>query len=745
MKEQKIIKVKMLSTNKIMQKFVSFLIVFTMLAPAFLLPFVPHQAKAQDASVPVADWASRKLLGTVSTTSGTTATKQTLSWAQKLLEQTLKILAKKLLADMTQATVNWINSGFHGSPLFLENPESFFKDIAKWQVKQFVDMIGYDDFRFPFGKQTALNVIASYKNQFGINAQHTLSKVINDPDLFIQYQDFNRSGWDGFLINTQYPQNNYLGFNMMVQESLGSQLTGTLQAPAEKVRDVLQQGMGFLSPQTCPSNPSYNNGANEFLKPSYKSPPYTGTTAADSLAWEKKNNEDRAEWAKKNTCPGGLVSTTPGSVAANQVMTALNVPMDSATLAGALGNSLQDSISAIFDALINKLFETGLNTLSSTISSTPSVDNWRYEGQPLDTSYNPPSGTFSNALNVNSSVHTVLLTDATPTTTRTIAGGAGSYSIQTSTLDTSIAEVSFVNNASSPSFTVRSKGKGGETSFAIRDGSTPAKVATVNIIASSPGRLLAFPQNPTLNVNDTVVVTLYGGNGQYAIRSNSNQVVARADLAGNTLIVSGMTLGNTTITVVDSSSTINSINISIKVEDPLALAVSQESIFIHPGATRTDINTSINGRKNITMTNSGVVSVVSDDLSTFLRITGQATGSTTVTVTGPNHSTQNPQIAQFSITVADPLKATTSWIGLGDSWYQATMSGGTPPYIVTTPSGPGYVIAEKTNGDSVVKIRSYGNSSAVTSLRQQNTTSVEIEIADSSSYRQTIKIPFNLP
>src|SRR3989338_7280298 len=261
-------------------KLISFILIISILLPNVLLSR-PKQAEAQGVLVDdivvrikTALTAALEKLNLASTLTNTATTLK--DWAQTVLEQILKMIAKRLLAEMTQSTINWINSGFHGAPLFLENPDSFFKDIAKNEVRNLVDMIGYDTFHFPFGRETALGVIDSYKSQLETNAQYSLSKVINDPDLLVRYRnDFNYGGWNGFLINTQYPQNNYLGFQMIIQQNLASRLQGTLQAPAEKVQSLLQQGMGFLSPQSCPSNPAYNNGTNEFQRPSYKSIPYT--------------------------------------------------------------------------------------------------------------------------------------------------------------------------------------------------------------------------------------------------------------------------------------------------------------------------------------------------------------------------------------------------------------------------------------------------------------------------------------
>jgi len=296
--------------------------------------------------------------------------------AWEVLKEVARTFAKRLLAQMTQATVNWINTGFHGSPLFLENPESFFKDIAKYEVQNFVNQIGYDPLHLPFGKGIALNTIDSYKRKLEDNAQYTLSKVINDPVLLNNYRnDFNIGGWNGFLINTQYPQNNYIGFQMMATEELARRLQGTTQNAAQKVQTVLDQGMGFLSPQICPTNSAYNNDINEFLQPSFDEKEYDDAHPYDPpqpdpgsdqnvLDYIKKYNLDysnaKTEWAKTNDCPGGLVSTTPGSVVGNQISKALGSSIDKTTLAAAVGGS----ISAILDSLLNKFF--GLVTEKTT-------------------------------------------------------------------------------------------------------------------------------------------------------------------------------------------------------------------------------------------------------------------------------------------------------------------------------------------------------------------------------------------
>src|SRR5258706_4113389 len=50
-------------------------------------------------------------------------------------------LAKIVLAKLTASSLNWINSGFNGSPTFVQDPGSFFKSIADEEVSTFTARI----------------------------------------------------------------------------------------------------------------------------------------------------------------------------------------------------------------------------------------------------------------------------------------------------------------------------------------------------------------------------------------------------------------------------------------------------------------------------------------------------------------------------------------------------------------------------------------------------------------------------
>ncbi|MEI7709379.1 MAG: hypothetical protein WCI76_01550 [bacterium] len=655
----------MLLTNKTIQQFTSSLLIISFLVPTIFLSSGAKQSYAQAGQVPTFDLEANTTLTAILGPTGTTAAKEILSWGQKLLELALKITAKKILAKMTQATINWINSDFHGSPLFIENPESFFKDIAKSQLKFIVDAIGYDTFRFPFGPQTALNAIASYKGQLQINAQYTLSKVINDPDFLIRYRsNFNYGGWNGFLINTQYPQNNYIGFQNLIQENLASRLAGTIVAPAQKVQQTLQQGLGFLSPQKCPDNPNYNNGVNEFLKPTFtpKSTyvPPTGENPTEAQYLKADNDYNSAVATEKSTfyakdgpnyCPGGLVSTTPGSVAANQIFSALDTPRQTNTLAGAIGNSLEDSVAAIFDALINHFLEKGLNALSETISGKPSIDNWSYQGQ----------GVGSGGTITTSTAFLNLPTDVSVSVGQSssidISGGNGIYCLQSITNCPStvtiggVATVKISGNADARKLTVTGLAhslKPTQTQVFVTD--TMGTSSTIHITVNDVGEFAIIPASPLkTTVNGSISATLSGGKTPYTLNTDKNKgsvvdpSIATIAFAGTDFVVTGQSRGVTYATILDNAGHSIPVEIDIASNASFALGVDPKNIQLD-GLGDTKNITITNGNPPYTAEGSDKIAIgVWNDTTKTFTVTAKGGGATSLYVT----DSSDPQRAGF--------------------------------------------------------------------------------------------------
>ncbi len=143
--------------------------------------FTAPMAHVAQAGWPVTDVGNA---GTHGVNSGSQASNTAATWkdfALQMIKQVGMAIAKVLLNKMTEATVNWINGGFQGSPKFVENPKSFFKDIGDTQLKNLVDTIGYNAAKFPYGREVAKLLIydSIYNNgDFKNKAKATLDQVV---------------------------------------------------------------------------------------------------------------------------------------------------------------------------------------------------------------------------------------------------------------------------------------------------------------------------------------------------------------------------------------------------------------------------------------------------------------------------------------------------------------------------------------------------------------------------------------
>jgi hypothetical protein len=351
-----------------------------------------------------------------------------------LLEASLKEVAKAALREMTTSTVNWINSGFEGKPLYFENPKSFYISLRDQQVQTFIDEIGYDSVKYPFGQDYALGLIDSVSRRFEDNARYSLNEAIEatSPGSTAEdfYEDFDIGGWDAFLSMATIPANNPVGFQYEAQKEIEERTLGTEQSPAEIIKEKVNQGQGFLSPQECTAegyvgpaetpwlyppyippvdsdsiyDETYDTYYNMYIE--YSGPEYEGTddyiseqtvhdnavaqAIAAANAAETTNGEAQIQYVEDkaadleayntaHTCPEDKwVDRTPGYVVADQITSALGSNWTQSELGAAVGSSL----SAVFDALFNELFDKGLSILSDG-TETVTEDLWSYEGLTL--------------------------------------------------------------------------------------------------------------------------------------------------------------------------------------------------------------------------------------------------------------------------------------------------------------------------------------------------------------------------
>jgi hypothetical protein len=279
-----------------------------------------------------------------------------------------------VLERMSASVVNWINSGFKGSPTFVTDPESYFKGIANDVAGEYI--YRNPQFRYmcsPFKAQVQVALQRAYSNP-PYNFQCTLGDVANNWENFME--DFSAGGWDGFISLTQNTQNTPIG---LYQSWQGEMEKGTQKQIGQK-QSELNQGRGFLSiPQCSGGRVTSSESDKQYIDSGYK----------------------------VGDCPGGETVTTPGAVVESQLNSTLGVAKGRLQVA--------DEINEIISALLNQLVNKALGGLSKLARSASGNDKSNYLDQlnnATDSELKKGSGITTIPLKVPPTINNYTLTPA---------------------------------------------------------------------------------------------------------------------------------------------------------------------------------------------------------------------------------------------------------------------------------------------------------------------------------------------
>lgn len=283
-------------------------------------------------------------------------------------------LAKATLQKFTQSTVAWINSGFNGDPLYVRDPESFFNSIANAQLGSI--SLSIEKSGAPFARSLAQSLILSNLTDFNAAMKYNVDAYLGKERATQYNADFAVGGWDAWLLQTQFPQNNPVGASINVANEVNKQLAGTQKSVAQFAQDEIDQGSGFLGLKECVDPSDYTRG-DGYTPPTYTDP-FDGMTPEEFAALtmeeraEIENNaadsyiqyvaEQRDDYEKKHTCKR-WETRTPGKAITDQ----LNITLGSSTRQAELADELNESISTIFDSLISHFLTKGLDSLSGEV------------------------------------------------------------------------------------------------------------------------------------------------------------------------------------------------------------------------------------------------------------------------------------------------------------------------------------------------------------------------------------------
>jgi hypothetical protein len=255
----------------------------------------------------------------VQTADASTNTSQGTETITQCLARTLGKLAVQAITD---SVVNWINSGFQGKPSFVQNFKAFFTSVADQAAGEYLQSSNFAFLCSPFQLQVRMAVAQSYARRNDAPSC-TLSGVENNVNGLLG-GNFGQGGWGGLVSLTSQPNNNPFGAYMNLNGGLQNYV-GQAQANANLEVNL---GNGFLSYKKC-------DNASATGQP-------LGTQASNCKI------------------------VTPGPAKETSLTTVLGQSVESLQL----GDSINQILAALQNALITKALYGGLSNVNSNNSAS---------------------------------------------------------------------------------------------------------------------------------------------------------------------------------------------------------------------------------------------------------------------------------------------------------------------------------------------------------------------------------------
>jgi len=301
-------------------------------------------------------------------------------------------LAKNQLTSIARNTLNWVNSGFSGDPVYVQNVTLALQNVERSIVEPAIEELSYG--AFPWGNtfiqsrierianrssytgdtgllsRTASDLANYIKNDFKYNSE--LSELDNqriraESAVRTFANDFSSGGWTGWLSMIINDNNNYLGY----QSRASRVLQEKVEEQQKALQSELEQNDGYYNQTECvkwqrynkdgtPMRPVdtlqygdiindatlYNLGQSKFGSFSLRS------SGQDVFSDTKQSDYDVCVETK---------AVTPGSNIKTRVDTTLGIPERQLEIA----DDINDVLNSVFSVLLSVLQDQGLSGLSS--------------------------------------------------------------------------------------------------------------------------------------------------------------------------------------------------------------------------------------------------------------------------------------------------------------------------------------------------------------------------------------------
>lgn len=286
-------------------------------------------------------------------------------------------VAKNLLQNLSNKTINWAKTGFNGNPFYVRDIDSYMKSVSDEKINDYLKNVPSSDPVFGIALRSAIT------KQVTGYSDGRISKVMDTPEAK-QYQDFQsdftQGGWNAFL----NPHNNAVGAFFNAVDTLSVDIENQKQ----NITQDLVQGNGFLSMKKCAEYEAPRTASNGTTDKASCVADYTSKKAAEEATCQAKSNQILRDGCMQTvqtkyqtmfgTCdvlPDGLDASgntaqkciryetvTPGQLISTQVSAVVNSPVNQLIAA----DSINEVLGGFFDSLMNRLFSQGLGGLGGT-------------------------------------------------------------------------------------------------------------------------------------------------------------------------------------------------------------------------------------------------------------------------------------------------------------------------------------------------------------------------------------------
>jgi hypothetical protein len=241
----------------------TFAFVATYVPQSYLAPS-PHLAYAIDGHDPIdLPFDIKSSIENTSQTvfDGITAKVTSLQWwYNSVIKPMGWALAKAIISSIQRDVVRWINSGFKGSPAFIQDLEGFMIDVADRAAGDFIQEVGgpLSIICSPFRLDIQIALGVQYDRARGKRNRCTLTGAMRNLENFID-GTFSEGGWDTWL-NIVHQPNVYtpVGAGLQASAEMGIRISN---AQGQQLT-LANWGMGFLSSKVCeePKSPTGPTG-----------------------------------------------------------------------------------------------------------------------------------------------------------------------------------------------------------------------------------------------------------------------------------------------------------------------------------------------------------------------------------------------------------------------------------------------------------------------------------------------------